>query len=207
MGKRREDKRETRKQLTKIKFLVEGPTEKNYFKDLLKDINYKLHIDIEDVGGGGYSSFTNKININKVIYDIIIVIADLDRVSNHKNEKGNLKTLIKLIEKENKKNNIFLTFRNIETWIEATFDYRVSNLTSELGYTGSSKGKNDIYKRLKDKNARFENGISKFKKKDLYYYKPSLDKGVTQEVNIYKVQSNLMYFIDYLNDILKVLNN
>lgn len=206
MGKKRMDKRGTRKPLTKIKFLVEGSTERNYFKELLKDINYKLHIDIEDVTGGGYSSFTNNININKSIYDIVIIIADLDRTLKHTTEKKRLIDLIKLLEKENKKNNIFLTFENIETWFKATFDYRVSNLTSELGYQGSSKGKEDIYKRLKDKNASFEKGITKFKIEDLYYYKPDLTKGIKKENNIFKSQSNLIYFKNYLKDVLEVLN-
>ena len=36
MAKKRVDKRGTRKPITKIKFLVEGITEKFYFKELLK---------------------------------------------------------------------------------------------------------------------------------------------------------------------------
>lgn len=205
MGKKRIDKRSTREPLNKIKFLVEGETEYYYFKSLLIDIGYKLHIDIENISGGGYFSFTKNITKNKLIYDIVIVIADLDRTYSHPNEKEKLTELIDLIKKENEKNNIFLTFENIETWLKATFDYPISDLTSELGYQGSSKGKDDIYRRLLNKNANFENALPKFKIDTLYFYKPTLKEGIKKEENLFRTQSNLIYFIDYLKNILKVI--
>lgn len=206
MGKIRIDKRNTRDPLLKVKFLVEGATEKFYFKNLLNDIGYRLHIDIESLDGGGYSTFIEKINKNKSIYDIIIIISDLDRTYTHPKEKEYLKKLIFLLENLNLKKNIFLTYENIETWLESTFDKKVSNLTTELGYSNSSKGKEDIYERLNAKHAFFSHAIPKFKKENLYYLKINFEKGSINENNILKRQSNLIYFIAYLKDELKVLS-
>lgn len=70
MAKTRINKRGSRKQLIKIKFLVEGITEKFYFKEFLKNKGYPLKIDIDNISGGGYFSFIreiqkkNKINLN-----------------------------------------------------------------------------------------------------------------------------------------------
>ena len=61
MAKKRVDKRGTRKPITKIKFLVEGITEKFYFKELLKFKGYSVHLDIDDMGRGGYFAFTRGI--------------------------------------------------------------------------------------------------------------------------------------------------
>ena len=80
MAKKRIDKRGTREPITKIKFLVEGITEKFYFKELLKFKGYSVHLDIDNIGGGGYFAFTREISKNKSLYDIVIVIADLDSV-------------------------------------------------------------------------------------------------------------------------------
>ena len=83
MVKKRVDKRGIRKPITKIKFLVEGITEKFYFKELLKFKGYSAHLYIDDIGGGGYFAFTRVISKNKSLYDIVIIIADLDRAVIH----------------------------------------------------------------------------------------------------------------------------
>ena len=57
MGRKRPDRRGTREPLIKIKFFVEGISEKFYFRELLKDKEYKLHLDIDNINGGGYFSF------------------------------------------------------------------------------------------------------------------------------------------------------
>lgn len=144
MAKKRIDKRGTREPLIRVKFLVEGATEKFYFKELLRDEGYSLHLDIDDINGGGYFAFTREITKNKSLYDIVIVIADLDRASTHIGEKEKLSDLIILLEKLNIKNNIFLTYKNIETWQVATLPYKVNDLSSELGYSGKTKGKEEI---------------------------------------------------------------
>lgn len=194
----RKDKRKTKEEKFKINFLVEGSTEKYYFTDFLKEISYKIKIDITSINGGGYRDFKNNIDKNKHIYDIIIVIADMDRLEKLSHEKERLQELIKLLNKENLKNNIFLTNKNIEDWIKSTLKQKVSNLEEYLGYSGSSKGKNDIYKRLCDKGSSFEKAQNFFKEEDLYYLKKDFEKGKIQEHNINKKQSNLIYFGDYL---------
>ena len=204
MAKKRVDKRGTRDTLIKIKFLVEGITEKYYFDNFLKECGYKIHIDMDKIDGGGYFAFTREIQKNKSIYDVIIIIADLDRVSIHSGEKEKLNELINLLEKLNLKNNIFLTYKNIETWQIATLPVKVNNLSTFLGYSNSSKGKEDIYKRLKEKGADFKIAIPKFKQNNLYYSKSDFEKGVINIENTVKTQSNLIYFLDYLEK-LKVL--
>lgn len=204
MAKKRIDKRGTREPLIRVKFLVEGATEKFYFKELLRDEGYSLHLDIDDINGGGYFAFTREITKNKSLYDIVIVIADLDRASTHIGEKEKLSDLIILLEKLNIKNNIFLTYKNIETWQVATLPYKVNNLSSELGYSGKTKGKEDIYQRLVDKGAIYTIAKTKFKESNLYYLKKELVKGIFNEENIVKTQSNLMYFLEYLKNVLEI---
>lgn len=204
MAKKRIDKRGTREPLIRVKFLVEGATEKFYFKELLKDEGYSLHLDIDDINGGGYFAFTREITKNKSLYDIVIVIADLDRASTHIGEKEKLSDLIILLEKLNIKNNIFLTYKNIETWQVATLPYKVNDLSSELGYSGKTKGKEDIYQRLVDKGAIYTIAKTKFKESNLYYLKKELVKGIFNEENIVKTQSNLIYFLEYLKNVLEI---
>lgn len=186
---------------------MEGITEKFYFKELLKFKEYSIHLDIDDIGGGGYFTFTREITKNKSLYDIIIVIADLDRATLRSGEKEKLAELISLLEKLNIRNNIFLTYKNIETWQTVTLLYKINNLSFELGYSGKSKGKEDIFQRLMDKGAKFEIGERKFKLENLYYTKQNLEKGKIKEENISKTQSNLIYFLEYLRKILKVKIN
>lgn len=204
MAKKRIDKRGTREPLIRVKFLVEGATEKFYFKELLKYEGYSLHLDIDDINGGGYFAFTREITKNKSLYDIVIVIADLDRASTHIGEKEKLSDLIILLEKLNIKNNIFLTYKNIETWQIATLPYKVNDLSSELGYSGKSKGKEDIYQRLVDKGAVYTTAKVKFKESNLYYLKKGLTKGTFNDENIAKIQSNLIYFLEYLKNVLEI---
>lgn len=204
MAKKRIDKRGTREPLIRVKFLVEGATEKFYFKELLKYEGYSLHLDIDDINGGGYFAFTREITKNKSLYDIVIVIADLDRASTHLGEKEKLSDLIILLEKLNIKNNIFLTYKNIETWQIATLPYKVNDLSSELGYSGKSKGKEDIYQRLVDKGAIYTIAKTKFKESNLYYLKKGLIKGTFNDENITKTQSNLIYFLEYLKNVLEI---
>lgn len=204
MAKKRIDKRGMREPLIRVKFLVEGATEKFYFKELLRDEGYSLHLDIDDINGGGYFAFTREITKNKSLYDIVIVIADLDRASTHIGEKEKLSDLIILLEKLNIKNNIFLTYKNIETWQVATLPYKVNDLSSELGYSGKTKGKEDIYQRLVDKGAIYTIAKTKFKESNLYYLKKELVKGIFNEENIVKTQSNLIYFLEYLKNVLEI---
>lgn len=128
----------------------------------------------------------------------------MDRASTHIGEKEKLSDLIILLEKLNIKNNIFLTYKNIETWQIATLPYKVNDLSSELGYSGKSKGKEDIYQRLVDKGAIYTIAKTKFKESNLYYLKKELTKGTFNDENIAKTQSNLIYFLEYLKNVLEI---
>lgn len=46
MAKKRIDKRGTKEPLIRVKFIVEGTTEKFYFKELLKYEGYSPHLNI-----------------------------------------------------------------------------------------------------------------------------------------------------------------
>ncbi|WP_443863161.1 hypothetical protein [Fusobacterium ulcerans] len=213
MAKReRVDKRKTREPLVKIKFLVEGKTEFYYFKNLLMELHYKYHIDdykyhiddykyhidVKDITGGGYKTFADDIEKNGSTYDIVIIIADLDRAEAHSHEIPALERLIRILEKANIKNNIFLTYKNIESWFLETIPVAINNLHRELGYNDSLKGKSDIYQKLKIKNSDFDLGKSKFPINNLYYLKQDFYTGKTNRENISKKQSNLIYFKEYL---------
>lgn len=199
MAKReRVDKRKTREPLVKIKFLVEGKTEFYYFKNLLMELHYKYHIDVKDITGGGYKTFADDIEKNGSTYDIVIIIADLDRAEAHSHEIPALERLIRILEKANIKNNIFLTYKNIESWFLETIPVAINNLHRELGYNNSLKGKSDIYQKLKIKNSDFDLGKSKFPMNNLYYLKQDFYAGKTNRENISKKQSNLIYFKEYL---------
>lgn len=192
-------KLEKRELLKNVVFLVEGETEKFYIGSLLKELNFKSKITISCMKGGGYRCFLDKIHKNKTIYDIIIVVADLDRAEHRPEELKTLKKLIELLKKENPLNNIFLTYKNIETWFVASLpSTMINSLNDYLGYKGSSKGRDDIFKRIKDKNGHIEIAKNKFKEDNLFFVKKDDKKGVLHEKNISKVQSNLIYFDDFL---------
>ena len=80
----------------------------------------------------------------------------------------------------------------------------MNDLASELGYSGKSKGKEDIYQRLVAKGAIYTIAKKKFKENNLYYLKKGLNKGIFKEENTMKVQSNLTYLLEYLKDILNI---
>ncbi len=93
---------------------------------------------------------------------------------------------------------ITLFIYHFETWQTATLPHKINDLSLELGYSGKSKGKEDIFQRLMDKGAEFEIGQRKFKLENLYYTKQDLEKGKFKEENISKTQINLIYFFEYL---------
>jgi hypothetical protein len=204
MAKKRIDKRGRRKLETRVQFLVEGDTEEYYFKSYLKDIKYQIKISIDNLKGGGYKAFLDKIYKNRSLYDVIIVITDLDRARELR-EKESLIKLIKLLQEENNRNNIFLTFKNIEDWQKATLNLKGKNFNEYLGYSGKTKGQPDIYARIKNKGGSFENATGKFKEENLFFIKKDFNKGLIIESNLMKNQSNLIYFKEYLNQ-LEVLN-
>ena len=69
---------------------------------------------------------------------------------------------------------------------------------------GNLKEKKIFSKDLWIEGAKFEIGQRKFKLENLYYTKQGLEKGKFKEGNISKTQSNLIYFFEYLRDILKI---
>lgn len=202
MARLRKDKRGSKKTSLNIQFLVEGETEKYFIPDFLRNNGYSLKINITTMNGGGYFEFIKNIQKNSSTYDVIIVVTDLDRAGDLSGELPRLKQLISLLEKENDRNNIFLTYKDIETFIKACLPgIGGIDLDTYLGYKKGSKGKLDIYRRLQDKDIDFQKAKDTFKDNNLYYKKKDFVNSEFREDNIRKIQSNLLYFIDYINKV------
>lgn len=208
-GSRDPRKKESRNKITTIKFIVEGETEKQYFKEMFKDKNININSEIElsrgTRGGGGYKDFIKNIEKNRNVNDVVIVITDLDKATDKTKptEKDNLNSLIKLLEKENMKNNIFLTLDDFETWIKSMFKNEPKNLSEFLGFGDNHKGKTNVYNSVIKKDGSFEIASKKFANENLYYTKKEFKKGKIEIDNLFLQQSNLTYFLEYIQKIIE----
>lgn len=184
----------------KIHIICEGVTEKHYIEQLIKEFNLMTdNITIESLGGGGYTSIKNNIEKNRRLYNIVIIVCDLDRATQKKNEKLNLKALINLIENENLKNNIFLNCPEIEVWIAANIGVSSADL-QQLGY---EKG-NTVCRFLRTQRGSYERACEHFAAVNLYYEKRSFKKGIYKEEAMSIPHSNLVYFVDYMKMLVKI---
>lgn len=146
--------------------------------------------------------------INKVeelINEVCIVITDLDRAkkgtSFNKGEKGKLIGLIKTLEIKNKKNNIFLTYENIERFFVGTIPNAKKGDELEKHIKDYKKGDHKILEKLKKCNSNIENAKTYFNIEDLFYHKEDFNKVKPNENNIAKKQSSLVYFVQYIEKI------
>ncbi|WP_221373526.1 RloB domain-containing protein [Clostridium perfringens] len=102
--------RKKREQQKNIILYVEGDTEKNYFSEFKKREKEKLKISIEKIdnmGGGGYSNFLEKLKKSAPEYGYlaIFIIIDLDKINNP-GEKKKLEELINYCKTKNKQKSI-----------------------------------------------------------------------------------------------------
>lgn len=102
--------RKNRKTQKNIILYVEGDTEKNYFNEFKKVEKEKIKISIEKIdnmGGGGYSNFLEKLKKSAPEYGYlaIFVIIDLDKINNP-GEKKKLEELINYCKTKNKQKSI-----------------------------------------------------------------------------------------------------
>lgn len=179
---------------TKMTFLVEGPTEKYYFTELLKSLRYSDKIVIETVGGGGYISFQHYFQKNQDMIDICVIITDLDRAVDSHSEKQTLQRIITGIEKENPKSIFFLTNENIETWLDATLPDGKSFKNLKI-----SKGDKDVFKKLASQGGSMNQAEYIFKLQKMYYHKNDFaKKGYILAEYIHLKQSNLALFQEFL---------
>jgi hypothetical protein len=184
----------------KILIICEGQTEESYINQLLKDFNLMTpNITIELASGGGYNNYKNYIERNKALYSIILVVCDLDRAAQHSAEKISLKSLIKLLQKENLKNNIFLSNPEIEVWFAACVGVKVEGLNA-LRY---EKGKT-VSKFLRANGGDYKKACKYFEGQDMYFEKRSFKRGIYKEKAITIPHSNLIYFIEYMEALIKI---
>ena len=102
--------RKNRKTQKNIILYVEGDTEKNYFNEFKKVEKEKIKISIEKIdnmGGGGYSNFLEKLKKSAPEYGYlaIFVIIDLDKINNP-GEKKKLEEFINYCKTKNKQKSI-----------------------------------------------------------------------------------------------------
>lgn len=197
---------------TTITFLVEGEkTERYVIPGMFNASEYK-NIEgykIKPFKGGSYSEITNWLEKHSQIEDVVLVVCDLDRASNHNGdgnraEQKELKKAIACSERLNIKNNFFLTYHNFEEWLAAGLHVKVKNLYTALNYKSTSKGKSDpkLLERYKKKKGDFAKAKQYFSRRLLFYTKRSCSKkGIIVDKNIDKVQSNLYYLEDYLENL------
>ena len=84
----------------RIKILVEGKTEENYFKGFKEQPELKLYIKTVNMNGGGYSNFLKQLKKEgETGFLAIFIIIDLDKALI---EKKALEELIKYCDAKNK---------------------------------------------------------------------------------------------------------
>lgn len=141
---------------------------------------------------------------NSAILDVVIIVADLDRAAENLKEKQILQNLIKELEKQNIKNNIFLTYPRIEDWLIQYFSVYQKNLKL-YEFLKSSKGDIYLYDKLIQKSGNVDTAIQYYARRenDLFYMKKNYAKGKIEVDNLCKKQSNLYYILNYF----EFLNN
>ena len=201
--KNRNEKRKIKKV---VQIVVEGTTDKTVIesmihKNMYQEIKFKTYSKVD---GGGYTEFLSYIEKNSAILDVVIIVADLDRAAENLKEKQILQNLIKELEKQNIKNNIFLTYPRIEDWLIQYFSVYQKNLKL-YEFLKSSKGDIYLYDKLIQKSGNVDTAIQYYARRenDLFYMKKNYAKVKIEVDNLCKKQSNLYYILNYF----EFLNN
>lgn len=107
---------------TKIVVFVEGQTEEYYFKEFIKDkFDDSFNFDINNIGCGNYSRFLNIAEQYKGVDTPLLIVVNLDRTIDDEAEYKYLHKLCNAIKHTSKYSNIFLTYKNFETFLSAHF--------------------------------------------------------------------------------------
>lgn len=184
----------------KVLIICEGETEQCYINQLLRDFNLTTaNITVDHVGGGGYTNIRHYIERNRALYSIILVVCDLSRAAHKMTEKQRLKSLIRLIEDENLKNNIFLNSPEIEVWIAAC----VGADPRELQGLGYEKG-NTVGRFLREYNGNYWQACKYFEHASMYFEKRDFRRGTYNEESLSTPHSNLVYFIEYMKALIRI---
>ena len=182
----------------------EGKTEEEYFKSLLKYLNYdNVKINIKNLkNDNSYKKILYKIKKEPYI-DKLIIIIDLDRVKKDVNELKNLEKLIKFVKESKDNRYLFLTLDNFEDWLRFHFidigRSNRANFYTKLGYRDTKEFKSstrNLYYQILNKGGNIKNAekyfcnIAVFCNKQYNIDKHSIDNGI---------QSNLWYFREIMD--------
>ncbi|PAF53820.1 hypothetical protein BKH42_03570 [Helicobacter sp. 13S00482-2] len=189
------------KNIRKIFILCEGKTEEIYLKGLFDGFLPSSRYALNSTKKNSYKNFQYLIQRSEKLYDIFIVIMDLDRAKADETEYKHLEKLISVIKKRKNKSHIFLTHSNFEDWLRHHFKppIKKEKLAEKLGCkdTGELKSKEDIFQIIQNTGGSIENAEKYFKDLALF-----CDK----DLNIHKnnknsLQSNLFYFRKHIEAI------
>jgi hypothetical protein len=155
-----------------IKFIVEGQTEDHYLKHFRSEhLGDEFVFNITNVKNGNYKSFIKIIEQYRGTPIPIFVVADLDRAADDKTELGHLKKLCTSLSYVNKYSNIFLTYKNFETFLSAHFKNN-ADVCSVLGVNRCDiKNNQNIYESIKNKGGSYKNTTTNLSKNNICYHK------------------------------------
>lgn len=169
----------TRKIKKKIKILVEGPTEENYFDSFNKEPNLEFSIKPVNMAGGGYSNFLKILKKEDALgFLAVFIFIDLDKSNSEKKE---LDILIQYCNSRNKSSDIpyFLIGTNKDfEFFSCTHCINYKNqdtssyITNTFKYKSVAEFKADtkIFQFLNNKkNRSYKNAINKLKKIGSYF--------------------------------------
>ncbi len=204
---RKRRKKKKFKTATKLLIICEGDTDAQMIKGMIRNSSIDSHnIDYEILEGKGYFSFDEIFSKNKGLYKIVFYVTDLDRACKLEAEKKRLKANIRLLFKENKFNNVFLSYPEIEVYIAAGINLSVAkngrkeDIAGELEALGYKKGAG-AFKFFNNNNGSNKNAED-ILDNGFYINKRNEKIPAYNDECINKNQSNLINFIDYLSYVL-----
>ena len=187
-----------------IKIWREGKTEEYYFKSLFGATQLKnIKLEYKNLKNGNYKPIKTLLEKEKY-YDKILIVIDLDRANNdRKQELPNLKNLIRTIKKS-KDIFLFLIYQNFEDWLRFHFVDRATDSKKNFYAKLGKKSENDFKLNTKDLFSQIINHGGKIEYAENYFKSKYLfcdRKYNIVENNIDKLQSNLYYFRELLQNI------
>nr|WP_315111692.1 RloB domain-containing protein [uncultured Campylobacter sp.] len=160
------------KQKITINFIVEGQTEEYYLKYFKNEhLSDEFVFKIKNVKNGNYTSFISILEQYRGTSIPVFIVADLDRAANDNAELKHLKKLCAKLSHINKYSNIFLTYKNFETFLSAHFT-NSANMCRVLCIDSCDiKNNRNIYLSIKSKGGSYENAIKNLNEANICYCK------------------------------------
>ena len=155
-----------------INFIVEGQTEEYYLKHFRKEyLGDEFIFKIKNIKNGNYKSFIDILEQYRGTLIPIFVVADLDRAVSNNAELKHLKTLCAKLSHINKYSNIFLTYKNFETFLSAHFANGADICTVLDIDRCDIKSNQNIYDSIKNNGGCYENAIRNLGEANICYCK------------------------------------